>query len=139
MSIHWKDWCWSWNSNTLATRWKELTHRKDPDSGKDWRQVDKGTTEDEMASPTLWSSIWARSGDGKGQGSLLCCRPWGHKESDMTEWLNNKNKGNGNSLQYSFLDNSMDRGAWQSSVPGITKGQGQTRLSDWVRSQISWE
>ena len=28
-------------------------------------------------------------GDGKGQGSLACCNPWGHKESDMTEQLNN--------------------------------------------------
>ena len=27
-------------------------------------------------------------GDGKGQGSLACCSPWGHKESDMTEPLN---------------------------------------------------
>ena len=30
-------------------------------------------------------------GDGEGQGSLACCRPWGHKESDMTECLNNNN------------------------------------------------
>jgi len=29
-------------------------------------------------------------GDGEGQGSLACCSPWGCKESDMTEWLNNK-------------------------------------------------
>ena len=29
-------------------------------------------------------------GDGEGQGSLACCSPWGRKESDMTEWLNNK-------------------------------------------------
>ena len=29
-------------------------------------------------------------GDGEGQGSLACCSPWGHKESDMTEQLNNK-------------------------------------------------
>ena len=28
-------------------------------------------------------------GDGEGQGSLTCCSPWGHKESDMTEKLNN--------------------------------------------------
>ena len=28
LSIHWKDWCWSWNSNTLATWWEELTHLK---------------------------------------------------------------------------------------------------------------
>ena len=31
-------------------------------------------------------------GDGEGQGSLACCSPWGHKESDMTEKLNN-NRG----------------------------------------------
>ena len=31
----WKDWCWSWNSNTLATSCEELTHWKDPDPGKD--------------------------------------------------------------------------------------------------------
>ena len=28
--VHWKDWCWSWNSNTLATWWEELTHLKRP-------------------------------------------------------------------------------------------------------------
>ena len=28
-------------------------------------------------------------GDGEGQGSLVCCSPWGHKESDMTVQLNN--------------------------------------------------
>ena len=28
--------------------------------------------------------------DGEGQGSLVCCSPWGHKGSDMTELLNNK-------------------------------------------------
>ena len=32
-------------------------------------------------------------GDGEGQGSLTCCSPWGHKESDMTKQLN-KNKDN---------------------------------------------
>ena len=30
LNIHWKDWCWSWNSNTLATWWEELTHLKRP-------------------------------------------------------------------------------------------------------------
>ena len=28
-------------------------------------------------------------GDGEGQGGVVCCSPWGHKESDMTERLNN--------------------------------------------------
>ena len=32
-------------------------------------------------------------GDGKGQGSLVCCSPWGHKESDMNERVSNMNKG----------------------------------------------
>ena len=31
-------------------------------------------------------------GDGEGQGSLECCSPWGHKESDMTEQLNNNQR-----------------------------------------------
>ena len=30
LNIHWKDWCWSWNSNTLATWCEELTHLKRP-------------------------------------------------------------------------------------------------------------
>ena len=39
-------------------------------------------------------------------------------------------EGNGNPLQYSFLENSMDRGSWQATVPGVTKSW--TRLSDWT-------
>ena len=34
-------------------------------------------------------------GDNEGQGSLVCCSPWGHKESDMTERLNNDPEGEG--------------------------------------------
>ena len=39
---HWKDWCWSWSSNTLATWCEEPTHAKDPDAGEDWGQEEKG-------------------------------------------------------------------------------------------------
>ena len=42
LNIHWKDWCWSWSSNTLATWCEELTHWKDPNAGKDWRQEERG-------------------------------------------------------------------------------------------------
>ena len=35
----------------------------------------------------------SKLGDGDGQGSLACCSPWGHKELDMTEQLNNSNYG----------------------------------------------
>ena len=52
---------------------------KDPDAGKDWRQEEKGMTEDEIVGWHHWLN---------GQGSLVCCSPWGHKELDTTEWLN---------------------------------------------------
>ena len=62
---------------------------KDPDTGKDWRQQDKRTTEDEMVrwhhqlngyefEQTLW--------DSEGQGSLACCTPWDCKES-RHDWV----------------------------------------------------
>ena len=41
-----------------------------------------------MASPTQWTWVWVTPGVGDGQGGLVCCSPWGHKELDTTEWLN---------------------------------------------------
>ena len=64
---------------------------KDPDAGKDWRQKEKGMTEDEMVGWYHWldgHEFEQAPGVGDGQGSLACCSPWGHKESDMTERLN---------------------------------------------------
>ena len=61
---------------------------KDPDAGKDRRQQEKGTTEDEMVGRyhRLNGHEYEQAlGVGDGQGSLACCSPWGHKESDMTE------------------------------------------------------
>ena len=66
--------------------------RKDPDAGKDWRQEEKGMTEDEMVGwhHQLHGHEFEQTlGDGEGQGSLACFSPWGRKESDTTEWLNN--------------------------------------------------
>ena len=64
---------------------------KDPDAGKDWRQEEKGTTEDEMVGfhHRLTGREFEQAlGDSEGQGRLACCSPWSHKESDTTEWLN---------------------------------------------------
>ena len=63
---------------------------KDPDAGKDWRQEEKGTTEDEMVGWDHWldrHEFEEAPGAGDGHGWLVCCIPWGHKELDMTEWL----------------------------------------------------
>ena len=64
---------------------------KDPDAGQDWRQEEKGTTEDEIVG-------WHHQLDGHDfeqaprvgdeQGSLGCCSPWVLKKSDTSEWLN---------------------------------------------------
>ena len=64
---------------------------KNPDAGKYWRQEEKGTTEDGMVGWHHWLSGHESEqtlGVADGQGRLGCCNPWGHKESDMTEWLN---------------------------------------------------
>ena len=63
---------------------------KDPDAGKDWRQEEKWTTEDEIVG---WHHLHdghefeQALGVGDGQGGLVCCNSWGHKESDTTEQL----------------------------------------------------
>ena len=60
----WKDWCWSWNSNTLATWCKELTHLKRPWC---WEGLGAGGEGDNrgwdgwMASPTQWTWVWVNS------------------------------------------------------------------------------
>ena len=69
-----------------------VTIGKDPDAGKDWRQEEKRMTEDEMLGWNHWldgQKFKQALGDGEGQGDLACFSQWGHKELDMTEWLNN--------------------------------------------------
>ena len=65
LNIHWKDWCLSWHSNTLASWWKEFTHWK-----RHWcreRLKARGEGDDRgwdgwMASPTQWTWVWVNSG-----------------------------------------------------------------------------
>ena len=69
---------------------KNCLVRKDPDAGKNWRQEEKGATEDGMLGWHHWlkgHEFDQAPGVDDGQGSLACCSPWGHKESDLTEWL----------------------------------------------------
>ena len=64
---------------------------KDPDAGKDWRQEEKGMTEDEIVGWHHWLNgheLEQALGVGDGQGNLVCCSPWGPKESNTTEQLN---------------------------------------------------
>ena len=90
LNTQWKDWCWSWNSNTLATWCEELTHWKRPWC---WERLKVGEGNNRrwdgwMATPTQWTWVWASTVSWWWQGSLVCCSPWGRKESDTTEQLN---------------------------------------------------
>ena len=71
--------------------WKNWLIGKDHDAEKDWRQEEKGTTEDEMDGWHHWLNGHEFEQFQKlviDREAGLCCSPWGHKESDMTEWLN---------------------------------------------------
>ena len=66
---------------------------KATDAGKDWGQEKKGMTENEMIGwhHRLSGHEFEQTlGDTEGEGSLVFCSPWGFKDSDTTEWLNNK-------------------------------------------------
>ena len=73
---------------------------KDPDTGKDWRQEEKGTTEDEMVGWHHWldgHEFGQSPGVGDGQGSLACCSPWGLRvwhdwATELNLWIDGKSK-----------------------------------------------
>ena len=92
---------------------------KDSDAGKDWKQEDKGTREDEMVGWNHWlnghESVQTL-GDSERQGSLVCCSLWGHKESDTTEWLHS-NSLSPDLLSYDLVASSM---LCPQAVPNVT-------------------
>ena len=82
-------------------------------------------------------------GKSHGWRSLVGCSPWGHEESDKTEWLHFHfslaciGEGNGNPLQCSCLENPRDRGAWWAAVYGVAQSRTQLkRLSSSSSSVI---
>ena len=95
LDIHWEDWWSSWSPGTLASWCEELTHWKRPNAEKDWRQEEKGPTEDKMVGWQLWLNgreFEQALGDDEGQGNLVCCSPWGLKELDSIERQNEQKR-----------------------------------------------
>ena len=98
-----KDWCWSWNSNTLVTWWEELTHQKRPWC---WERLKAGGEGDDRgwdgwtASRTQWTWFWAGSGSWwwtgrpgvlQSRGSQRVGHDWATELNHLNEfkWLGN--------------------------------------------------
>ena len=98
LKTHWKDWCWSWNVNTLATWCEVLTHWKRPWC---WQRLKAGGERDDrgwdgwMASLTWWTWVWVNS------GSCWWMRKPVHGVAKSQKWLSNGNELN--SIYYSQL------------------------------------
>ena len=89
LNIHWKDWCWSWNSNTVATWCEELTHLKRPwcwERLKTGREGDNRGWDGWMASPTRWTWVWVSSWSWSWTGRPGMRHSWVRGESDITDW-----------------------------------------------------
>ena len=132
----------------LMQRCKELTHWKRSWCWERLRAVGEGDDRGQdgwMASWTQWMWVWANSWRWwrTGQGSLECCSPWGHKESDTTELLNNNNmqlnikkikiKKISRRPKYTFLCDPTDGSPPGSAIPGIL----QARTLEWVAISFS--
>ena len=101
---------------------------KDPVVGKDWGQVEKGTTEDEMAGRHHWlnghESGWTL-GVGDGQGGLACCGSWGHRVGhDWATELNAIKKVAGTSLMVKWVRIHLP----SAGVMGLTPSPGRFHM-----------
>ena len=95
LGVHWKDWCWSWNSSTLATSCEKLTHWK---RHWCWEGLGAGGEGDDrgwdgwMASPTRWTWIWVNSGSwwwtgGPGVLRFMRSQRVGHDWATELNWI----------------------------------------------------
>ena len=90
-NIHWKNWYWSWSSNTLATWCEELSHWKRPWC---WERLKAGEGDDRgwddwMASSSQWTWVWAKSGRKWRTGKPGALQSMGSQRVRNTEWLKN--------------------------------------------------
>ena len=90
LNIHWKDWCGSWNSNTLATWCKELTHWKRSWCWERWKAGEEGDDrgwDGWMASPTRWKWVWTSSGSWWWTRKLGVLQPMGSQRfKELLNW-----------------------------------------------------
>ena len=117
--FHWKNWCWSWSSNSLATWWEDVTHWRRPWG---WEKLTAGGEGSDrgwdgwVASLSPWTWVWANSGIHWRIGKSVCCSPWDLKESDTTLWPN-RNKTTSTGILHQWQQGIVstkraDSGGW---------------------------
>ena len=138
LNIHWKDWCWSWNSNTLATWCKEPTHWKRPWC---WERLKVGGGDDRgwdgwMASLTWWTWIWVDSGSWTGRPGVLQSMVL---QRVRHNWATELNRTDAPAAAAALLQSCptlcdpVDSSPPGSPVPGIL----QARTLEWVAISFS--
>ena len=119
LGVHWRDWCWSWNSNTLATWCEELTHWKRPwcwERVKACTEGDDGGWDGWMALPTQWTWVWVDSGNW-----------WWTGRPGVLQFMRSQSVGHNWATELHWTDSGMGRQvlnnwivAFASTCPGIT-------------------
>ena len=113
LNVHWKDWCWSWNSNTLATWYEELTHLKRPWC---WERLKAGGEGDDrwwdgwMASPTQWIWVWVNSRSWWWTGRPGVLWSMGSQKLTGHDWASERNWCHGYSLIIVYPTSPPGRG-----------------------------
>ena len=90
MPSEWTDHCIQRIKSCQRGTGKSVLIEKDPDAGKDWGQKRRGQQMMGWLDQITKLPMLSSSGDSERMGSLICCSPWVHKESDTTWWLNNR-------------------------------------------------
>ena len=115
-----------------------------PDAGKDWRQEEKGTIEDEMVGWHCWLSeheFEQALGVGDGQGGLACCSPWGRKSwtwlSNWTELNRGWDRWMVSQTQWTWV--WVNSGIWWwTGRPGMLQFMGSQRVGHDRAAELNW-
>ena len=145
LRVHWKDWCWSWNSNILATSCEELTHVKRPWC---WERLGAGGEGDDrgwdgwMASPTRWMWVWVDSGSWwwTGMPGVLWFMGVTKNQTRLRDWPELSWGWDGwmaSPTQWTWVWVNS-RTWWWTGRPGVLQSMGSQRVGhDWV-TELNW-
>ena len=157
LSVHYKDWCWSWNSNTLATWCEELTHLKRP---RCWERLRAGEEGDDrgwdgwMAWPTQWTWVWVDSGSWWWTGRLgvlwfMGSQRVGHDWGTELNWCWERPKVGGEGddrgwdgwmpspTQWTWV--WVSSGSWWcTGKPGVLQSMGSQRVRHNWATELNW-